>query len=629
MAKSTFLAIILAILVVQGCISKSSPKPNIGFLTPLAETRWAVDVNSAYVELFNHYFKVKPPASSDLTKLLLSIRGFSEKDLIPVEATHDKKSIIDNFFLTSWNLDFSQEKNLRIFEQKVLEVIYLNEVFKSNFKDFNSETKIINDEDVVNSFNKHNTHSFYQMSVTQKQSGKNYQIKDEETIEQQNRMNLLNNKNLLEVYEVDHKTTDKLRNQSESLTAEVQVRIYREALQSLIFRTNLYQKRIGAFIADLVEFQTIGAKDLTLEAENFMKNANMFDFGVEADSYVQKIMVILDLVASIEKNQSDYLAHIEEFGKSLISHSTNFKLNYYWRKLFERVMQLFSKSVAGFGNVLSDEQIRIGVSLFCRYFDQSPNLLRDKNLLQFINAKYQKESIISHKILAKSYIELQLYIIDVFVAVSENESTMNSDDFKTVTSSFFDLFTDFSFKQLKTANYLKELLVKTNAADMNKHFSLYNALYNTIVSSISSNEAITHKETFVQFNKYLDDQIVNKEYKPWLPNFFADADIPFDTDIKTNYPFYKLINLAFQSRQMMDSDFEFKPFSVIEDQRIHEFTLKPHVKPLFELLKASFFPKLGFNYRHLSGIKMESNKLKELIEEDQRIREAFQTVAQL
>jgi hypothetical protein len=250
--------------------------------------------------------------------------------------------------------------------------------------------------------------------------------------------------------------------------------------------------------------------------------------------------------------------------------------------------------------------IRIGKVAFLFYFrGTSYGPKYSAEYLNFLITKYRKEHLrFSFPDVTKGYPDLlRTYTVDMLsTSMQVSQDFIRPTDLEYVFGNYLYFAAPFKRRTFTAIDEMKGLF-EVNKELLLEHYELFNALYDTVIFSgdyLQSWNIGSWQNIPGLFDDFLNS-LFSWQKGRILPMVWEwEPEVPyFAINIKTNYAFYKLVNLVAHMDELSDRDITFAKFLPNDDFLIHRFTLVPKYRQFTFFLKKKLGLR-GFNYHRFA-----------------------------
>ena len=377
-----------------------------------------------------------------------------------------------------------------------------------------------------------------------------------------------------------------------------------ELLNNLIYARNQFFRNKDVTYAEFLQFHQNpfeSVADILIPMTVFYLNE---DFEKEEEKASKIAQLNEFVVKKFTFEHLKYFAYkIIDIGRNLITVDSKLYL-----LIIGGILQVFLRAN-------TNQNIIFGKQVFLYFFSKEFGQPLPEEYKNFLVTKYKQENLkFSVENAKKYYPELiRLYTLDVLDAsLGIEENFISTEDMRFIFINFHFFAPNFNPHLVP---YMRSM---TALFTHNKHFltsfyELFNGLYDTVLLSgpylVNRYQIEAWTQPGYLFN-FLLDKLLNWETSmvsyiwQWQPN-----SKHFKVQIKTNYFFYKLVNLVTFYDQLKDKSFSFMKFEPKNDMLIHKFTLEPQYKQLLIKLKQNLFINTGFNYQRFSNTIIDKAQL--------------------
>lgn len=293
--------------------------------------------------------------------------------------------------------------------------------------------------------------------------------------------------------------------------------------------------------------------------------------------------------------------HIESVAKALITNMRRGtpKDSQVTTTIVAHLLQLFTKA-------RSLEDLNIGKVIFLFYFNEFNfgRVISDE-YKDFITLKYRRERLkFSVDDVKNGYPELlRIYTLDVLdTSLSIKENFIRPADYEFIFKNFRYFAKPMDPHLMPYIQSIKRLFTE-NGHLLGDFYELFNGLYDTMLLSgpylVGGFWPQDWSRTGLLFDDFLNRLLKWEKSKIWSWWEWQPDAKHFMVNIKTNYFFYKIVNLLTNIDQLKDQGIKFENFEPSDDYLIHRFTLVPEYRRLVFKLKGKLWK--GFRYHSFAN----------------------------
>lgn len=293
--------------------------------------------------------------------------------------------------------------------------------------------------------------------------------------------------------------------------------------------------------------------------------------------------------------------HLESLAKALITNMRRGtpKDPQVTTSIVAQILQIFGKATS-----LADRNI--GKVIFLFYFNEfNFGRVTSDEYKEFILLKYRRERLkFAVKDVKNGYPELlRLYTLDVLdTSLSIHEDFIRQADYDFIFKNFLYFAQPMDSHLMPYLQDTKKLFVKNGHLLMD-FYELFNGLYDTMLLSgpylVGGFWPQDWSKAGLLFDDFLNRLLKWEKSKIWSWWEWQPDAKHFMVNIKTNYFFYKLVNLLTNMDQLSTQGIKFELFENGDDHLIHKFTLVPEYRRLLFKLKAKLWK--GFKYQSFAN----------------------------